>query len=478
MTHVALSDEDFARLRMLLAKVAGLVFDESRRESLAYSVAERLRATGVASVAEYLEMVSQAGSPERQELLDEVTIQETHFFRNPPQVRALRAHVLPELLRAAAGGERRLRIWSAGCSTGEEPYTIAMILRELLPTTAGWDVKVVATDVSERALAAARDGVYGSRAVQLASPEELARFFVARADGRYAVRPEVRELVEFRHHNLVTEPPPFPPSDRLDLVLCRNVTIYFSRETTRDLVSRLHAVLRDGGYLFLGHAETLWQVSDEFRLVALGSGESAAFVYRRLDGPPAEGAERRAVLPDRRTADEPPPGPDRRKGPRRAWEALRRVTQEPPSRTAPRPRDPDDLLAQARTAVAEGRYADAARLADLVSQEDPLQAAAHRLRGGALVALGRDDDALVAFRKAVYLDPDDGMAHFELAGALARCGHAAAAVREYRAAADVLSRRPRGAPAPELGGRDVRELVALCSRLGEQLEHRLSTGAP
>jgi chemotaxis protein methyltransferase CheR len=136
----------------------------------------------------------------------------------------------------------------------------------------------MATDVSERALEAARSGTYGARAVQLASADELARFFVARPDGRYAVRPEVRELVEFRHHNLVTEPPPFGAGERLDLVLCRNVTIYFSRETTRELVSRLHGVLRDGGYLFLGHAETLWQVSDEFRLVALGSGDGAAFV--------------------------------------------------------------------------------------------------------------------------------------------------------------------------------------------------------
>jgi chemotaxis protein methyltransferase CheR len=477
-SHLVLSDEDFARLRMLLSRVAGLVFDEARRESLAYSVAERLRATGQPSVSAYLDVVSQAGSPERQQLLDEVTIQETHFFRNPPQVRALRAHVLPELLRTASGGSRTVRIWSAGCSTGEEPYTIAMMLRELLPTTAGWDVTVVATDVSERALEAARSGTYGARAVQLASPEQLARFFVARDDGRYEVRPEVRELVEFRHHNLVTEPPPFGATEALDLVLCRNVTIYFSRETTRELVGRLHGALRDGGYLFLGHAETLWQISDEFRLVALGTGDSAAFVYRRLDGPLAaeRPPERRAVLPDRRTADEGPPGLDRRMGPRRAWEALRSRVAEPPAQRRPS-RPSGDLLAQARTALADGRYEDAARLGDLAAQDEPLCAEPHRLRGEALVALGRDQDALVALRKALYLDPEDGMAHFQLAGALARSGSTTAAAREYRAAADVLSRRPRAAPAPELGGREVGELVALCRRLGEQLELHLSPEA-
>ena len=181
-----------------------------------------------------------------------------------------------------------------------------MILRELMPSTAGWDVKVVATDISEPALEAAREGRYGARAVQMATPEELARFFQpAPGGGGHEVRPEVRELVEFRHHNLVTEPVPFAPDERVDLILCRNVTIYFGRQTTRALMERLHRCLRDGGYLFLGHSETLWQVSEQFHLVSLGTGDEAAFVYRRHDSK----GERRAVLPDRRTADEGPPAP-------------------------------------------------------------------------------------------------------------------------------------------------------------------------
>src|SRR4051795_4288951 len=126
-----------------------------------------MRAAGCSDVSSYLALVASAtGNEERQALVDEVTIPETHFFRNPPQIRALRKYVLPELLKQAAG-TRRLRIWSAGCSTGEEPYTIAMLLRELLPARSGWDVKVVGTDVSARALEAARIGAYGERAVQL-----------------------------------------------------------------------------------------------------------------------------------------------------------------------------------------------------------------------------------------------------------------------------------------------------------------------
>lgn len=456
-TRVVLDDAEYARVRLLLSRAAGLVFDDARRDSMSYSIGERLQATGIATVGEYLDQVCAPGSTERQRLIDEVTIQETHFFRNPPQMRALRAHVLPELIRHASTRGKRLRIWSAGCSTGEEPYTIAMMVRELLPSTAGWDIKVLATDISENALGAARRATYGPRAVQLASAAEVARFFVPVEDGRYEVRRDVRELVELRHHNLVQDA---PPAEALDLVLCRNVTIYFSRETTRALMTRLHTTLRDGGYLFLGHSETLWQVSEDFRLVALGTGGTAAYVYRRLDEP---ASERRAVLPDRRTLDEPIPPPDRRVSARRAWE----------KRTVPKQVERPDVpsLQSVRDALAEGRYADAARLARLAGDADPLEAEVHYLLGLALVDQGLDAEALPPLRRAVYLDGENGLAHFLLAGALARTGDRAAAAREYRAAAQTLSRTTT--TAPELGGRSARELAALCA----QLEGQLSAGS-
>ena len=459
-TRVALGDADYARLRELLSRTAGLVFDDSRRESMGYSIGERLRATGIADVPSYLDEVERSGSPERQRLLDEVTIQETHFFRNPPQMRALRTHVLPELIRHADTNGRRLRIWSAGCSTGEEPYTIAMMLRELLPSTAGWDVKVIATDISENALEIARAATYGPRAVQLATAAEVARFFVAQPGGRWTVRPEVRELVELRHHNLVRDTPPEPV---LDLVLCRNVTIYFSRDTTRELMGWLHGSLRDGGYLLLGHSETLWQVSEDFRLVALGSGDSAAFVYRRLDEP---AAERRAILPDRRTLQELPVPPERRVAARRARPRVELPRQDRVETAETIP------LSSIRDALAEGRYADAARLARLAADADPLRSEVHYLLGRALVDSGDDAEALPALRRAVYLDPEAGLAHFLLAGALARCGDKAAAAREYRAAAQTLGRDTDG-DAHELGGRSARELAALCA----QLEGQLSAGS-
>ena len=433
---LVLTDEDFDALRALLQDAAGLVFDSNRRDSLAFCVAARLRATGAPDVASYLRLVRAPGSAEHQRLLDEVTIQETCFFRFPPQMRALRTHVLPELLRHAESRGRRLRVWSAGCSTGEEPYTVAMLLADLLPSTGGWDVQVLATDVSHQALEAARAARYGSRSVQLASPEQRERFFTRESGGAYVVRPEIRAKVRFSAHNLVRDA---APAQGLDLVLCRNVTIYFDRPTTRALMARVHASLRDGGYLLLGHSETLWQVNEDLRLVPVGSGDDATFVYRRTDAAPAAPARTPA-----RSVPRLPAGP----------------------RTAPT----TDPAAAVRVALADGRYDEAVRLARRATVTDPLRADLHYLLGRALLDLGRGAEALPALRSAVYLEPEAGLAHFLLAGALHRTGDPVAASREYRAAARTLGRQPGDATADELGGRSVRELAALCAQLASRLD--------
>ena len=458
-----MTDEQFAVITQLLSELAGLAFDASRRESIGYSISERMRATGCKDVSAYVHLLFAADAGiERQALLDEVTIPETHFFRNPPQVRALRTHVLPELLRGASTS-KRLRIWSAGCSTGEEPYTLAMLIRELLPAQSDWDVKIIATDISTRALTAAREAKYAERAFVMTEPLDRQRFCYLDADsGAFVVRDEVRELVEFRHHNLVTEVPPVAPGE-VDIILCRNVTIYFDRTTTKRLMQRFHACLRDGGYLFLGHAETLWQVSDAFSLVSLGD----AFVYRRGD----DAANRRETLPDRRTEDElRPTRADRRRGPvdRRALVAGQQAAKPPPPpAAAPLLSAPDPLVA-VRTAVAAGNYEEAADLAEEVTTASPLRAEAHYLHGLALTNLSRDAVALVVLRKAVYLDPEDGFAHFLLAGALDRSGEVVAAARSYSAAATALGARPPNSVAPELGGRSVAELAALCRELARR----------
>ena len=480
MKKVALSDTEFATLANLLHSAAGLSFDDSRRESLAFSIAERMRVTNTEEVETYLAQVGALnGAAELQALLDEVTIPETHFFRNPPQIRALRKYVIPELIRHAEK-TKRLRIWSAGCSTGEEAYTLAILIREMLPATTDWDVRIVATDISTRSLAAGTRGVYAERAFVMTEPGDLNRWFIADPNGgSWQVRDELRSIVEFQHHNLVTDEPPFVPGEA-DLVLCRNVTIYFDRDTTRKLMQRFYNRLRDGGYLFLGHAETLWQISDDFSLVSLGD----AFVYRRLDESAVDAAtesiEHRRIIPERRTKSElRTAAEDRRKADSDRRNKKRDKVEVPklprlvtPALPIPRviapqfeTRDPLDTV---RVALSEGRYAEAADIAAEVAGATPLRADAHYLWGVALTNLGRDADALVVLRKTVYLDPEHGFAHFMLGGALDRLGEGVAAARSYRAAAGTLARTEVDRTADELGGRDAAELAALCLTLADR----------
>jgi chemotaxis protein methyltransferase CheR len=498
--RVELDDSAFAAVAQLLRDCAGLSFDESRRDTLAQSVSARMRKKGIREVTDYLDLLlAPEGHAERQLLLDEVTIPETHFFRNPPQIRALRRHVLPELLRQAADS-RRLRVWSAGCSTGEEPYTVGMLIRELLPESTGWDVEVLATDISAKALAKARTATYAERSFVMTEPLDRQRWFVLDTDGGgFELRDEVRELVRLEQHNLVVDPPPLPPGE-CDLIFCRNVTTYFDRDTTQRLMQRLLDSLRPGGYLFLGHAETLWQITDAFDLIPLGD----AFVYRR----PIPGEERRRILPDRRTeAELSVLRVDRRRGSRGERRSLDDDAAEAAALAAAAPGVPDqrsietvtvssaggtrvrrineaaaamsalaspgdDPLDAVRTALARGRFAEAKDLVDDVISVEPLRAEAHYLHGLALTDMGHDAEAASALRRAVYLDPDGGLAHFLLAGALMRLGETLAAARCYRAAAGALRRQSVDSVAEELGGRTMAELADTAAELAKRAEQQ------
>jgi chemotaxis protein methyltransferase CheR len=452
-----LSDTDFALVRDYLAGTAGLVFDENRRGGLAVVVAERLQASGATGVAGYLAgLAGDVGFDERMRLLDGVTVQETHFFRNTPQMEALRQRVLPDLLRRTSRRDRPLTIWSAGCSTGEEAYTLAMLILDLSASGAagprGLPPRIIATDISTEAVRAARRATYRGRSLATLPPGARERWLEPRSAGVWSVSERARRLVDVRVHNLVADPSPFAPGE-VDLVVCRNVTIYFSRATTRALIGGFHDVLAEGGYLLLGHSETLWQVSDAFTLVPMGE----AFVYRRT-ADVSSPRSRRSTSP-RATAVPPVP----RRAPR---QVARRRTPVPAV----------DQLAVAREALAAGDYGQAARAAEAVTEADVLNAEAYVVLGHARSTLGLDTQAVEPLRKAVYLDPAAGHAHFLLAGALSRVGQQGPAAASYRAAVRALPSVPREILDSYLGGRSVQDLVDLCQRLARAADE-IAAGA-
>lgn len=463
-----LTEEEYERTTQTLVRLAGLVFDVSRRGAISAILYERLEATGHPSVDSYLAHVeSSLGLEERQQLLDAVTIQETHFFRNLPQMEALRRDVLPDLLKRNRSTGRPLTIWSAGCSTGEEPYTLAMLLVQLFEETGPFPVRIVGTDVSAAALDVARAGVYSGRTIHLAEPGAVDRWFDARPDDSFSVAQPVRDLVEFRLQNLVADEPPFGPGE-VDLVVCRNVTIYFGRETTRRLVDGFHRLLTPGGYLLLGHAETLWQISDSFSLLPVGE----AFVYRKEVQPSpgrtpsvsaaAPGAAPRPTAP-RRVMRDVLRVPGLR--PKRAPEPARPVA--PPIRSIPSPLE--DLL-RAREALAAGNYAEAATLADRATATHPLLVEGYIIEGRALANQGDDDGAIAALRKAVFLDPTAAHAHFLLATTLSRVGDPGGAALSFAAAAETLPSASPETLTELLDGRAVSDLVDLCRQLAVSLQ--------
>lgn len=261
--------------RSLLYSAAGLDLGPSREAFLLSRVRRRMRHVGARSLYDYYRRLSGlAPGSELMALLDDVAIHETSFFRTPQQFALLSERLLPERQAARLrAGQRCLRVWSAGCSTGQEVDSLAIVLHETLVPAPSWELLLLGTDVSERALGEARRGLYPSGQLDGVSPERRRRFFDRRGE-RHAVRAWLRRGVRFAHGNLLDE----APAGDLDIVFCRNVMIYFDRSTQARLLARLKAALAPGGYLLLGHAESPAGLTDAFQMV---SAERAIAYQRR-----------------------------------------------------------------------------------------------------------------------------------------------------------------------------------------------------
>jgi chemotaxis protein methyltransferase CheR len=266
LREFAFGNEDFEALRTLVKQITGINLSDQKRELVYGRLARRLRALQLKSFAEYRELLSRDGGREIAELCNAITTNLTAFFREPHHFDYLRDQVLLPLA-ANAGADRRLRIWSAGCSTGEEPYSIAMTVLEAIPDLRRWDIRILATDLDSEVLQRGHRGMYAADRVRGLNSQRIARFFTQRQerDGSYfQVSPEVASLVTFKQLNLMH---PLPMKGPLQAIFCRNVIIYFDKETQRDLFARVSRLQRPGQLLFLGHSESLFKVSEDYTLI-------------------------------------------------------------------------------------------------------------------------------------------------------------------------------------------------------------------
>ncbi len=270
-------DEDFRSLRDLVREKTGITLSEAKRELVYGRLSRRLRVLNLGSFREYRQLLaSDQGKDEIGDFINAVTTNLTSFFRENHHFDYLRDAFLAPIVAAGARGQR-IRIWSAGCSSGEEPYSIAMTIAENLPDWQRMDIKILATDLDTEMVERGQNGVYREDRVAGIGAKRLSTWFreVPGAGARhYKVVPELASLITFRRLNLM-EPLPF--KGPLDVIFCRNVIIYFDKETQRELFLRVAPLQRPGALLFLGHSESLFKVSESFSLI----GKT---IYRRVAG--------------------------------------------------------------------------------------------------------------------------------------------------------------------------------------------------
>lgn len=261
------TDTHFRKISQLVGDSTGIRLTEAKKDMVYSRLARRLRQVGMSDFGAYLEFVENDESEqELAQLVNAITTNLTAFFRENHHFEYLKNNVIPELLERN-GRERRIRIWSAGCSTGEEPYSIAMAVREAMLGKTGWDVRILATDLDSEVVATAQAGVYTTERVQAIDKKRLSRWFMRGAgesSGRVKVKPEIQQLITFKQLNLLHQ---WPFKGPFDVIFCRNVVIYFSKDTQRELFNRYADILRHDGALFIGHSESLFKVSDRFTLI-------------------------------------------------------------------------------------------------------------------------------------------------------------------------------------------------------------------
>jgi chemotaxis protein methyltransferase CheR len=410
----ALAFADLSEVALALQRACGIVFSDRHGDQLRSGLARAAEALGVEPRA-LVDRVRDGDPSAIRALVERSVVGETYFWRHPEQLLALRLALRDQ------GSAGPVRAWCAGCATGEEAYTVAALLREEGLGAAG---SVLGTDVSEKALAAARRARYGSWSLRaVPSPRQEAWL---RAEGdRWTVAPEVRELATFRRHNLVTDP---APSDGFDVVLCRNVLIYFERPTAEGVVRRLFDAVRPGGLVALAPAENFLARPLGFTAIEHRGGT----LWRKAE-PPARARPRPPAAP---------PPASRRPGDGGSAGAR---PSPPAAPAAPAPAPPADLLADARAAADEARWADAERHASAAG-EASLRPEPFLFAAAAAEARGDLDAAVRWVGRALFLDPAHAVARASLVPLLGRLGLREQADRARREALAAL----RGIPGDRL----------------------------
>ncbi|MFV0624592.1 CheR family methyltransferase [Sphingomonas sp. ac-8] len=416
-----LDDPSFAQIKARIVERTGHHYYVDKDDQLFEHVARRMAANDCDSLADYAGRLADpgAGPDEWRALESAITINETFFFRFAEQFDVLRRCVLPKLI-ADRRTKRQLRMWSVGCSTGAEAHSVAILVRDLLgDAVAEWKIGITGTDIDEAAIAAAREARYTAWALRTLGEQERARLF-DREGERWRLKARYRGLARFEHANmmaLLDDDAPLQFSE-FDLILCRNVLIYFRSDVAKQLVGALVRRLAPDGLLFIGHAEP----NPDFAEVARPVQIDGVLAYARLDAPQQPAAVPASPLPPA-----PPPAPTPAPRPR--------TPIPPPPAPSPSPAAREDGSGDVRSALSRGDAGEALRLAEQEAIATPRDPVAHYLAALGALALGDGARAERGFRSALYLDNGFAMAHYLLGRHLLAHGRDAEGMRALRNAA-------------------------------------------
>ena len=475
------------KIRKFIIIKTGLYFKQYDVGPLQENIDERISAAKCSSYLEYYNLLTNSAqsSGEFTELLNRLTIKHTHFFRNPDQFIALRDKILPEIMeRKTKTGDLRINILSAGCATGEEPYSIAMLLSDTLDRSCPWTVSIMATDISTEALITAKRGNYPIRALQ-----PIAKGFIQQYIEKYClihkdeifINPAIKTMVEFQYMNLIDE---FYPQG-FDIIFCRNVTIYFGAETVKNVIEKFYQSLNEEGYFFTGGTETLYGIFDKFKLVELED----ALVYRKITAKNLKPADAQ-VLPRQKVLRIPlkkvqiaqiPAAPTRTLKEacslyEQAKAAFLKKDYTQTENLAKKALQIEPNLEQARVLLAnifvnQDRFSEAETECRKAITINFLSSQPYYLLGLMLKKKVKYKEALDILRKAIFINPNHSLAHFTLAEIYREKVQTKDAQQAYKNTLKALEKEPEEIFSEFSGGITKNILSQVCVRDMQELSN-------
>lgn len=402
-----------------------------------------------------------------QRIIQAITVGETYFFRNKSHIQALRSNILPKLIQnCRQKGFKQLRIWSAGCATGEEPYTIAILLHELIPDSQDWSITILASDINEAYLAYAKQGIYTKRSFRRETEPHIVQRWFTELENGYQINRLIRNQVVFTPFNLITDEYPSYATytTNMNLIICRNVTIYFDKETTQQVVEKFYQSLSNKGWLLVGHSEPNLDTYKHFKTHNFNN----AVVYQKTkeqgriisELPAIQPVQELPLLPPIRMSKAPPPKSSKVK-----LSKVNRSEAEPkPTMTA---------FDNAQKAADNASWSDSLKWLDKAEAEDNLNPQVHYLRGEVYLKLDQIDEAQKSLRRAIYCDSDMLLAHYLLGDLYHTLGNIKRAQHHWSLAKTIILSLPPTSTLPYTDNLTAEMLLGLLDFRLEELKKHL-----